>query len=295
MGPKKANKKHDKKKKSSQGNIKTMASTDSISTLTKPALYSLYSNDVLKSNEDKTSQLYKQANLNRLRRKGGDFMDSSSEDLDELDEDHTDVDMDVEFNGKWYVRLIHLTYSFFILFTCGIVFGELAENLFDNDKLYKGMTAVILEDGVKLIDKVVPKSSVTNYIGFGIEGILLSLVLRVSDYLIRPNKDKIGQSKKNSFRSIVRISNAILGISLGVRRLPWTSSLQGSMLWLLVNVIVWLFFDGTLSILTSGVIQALLICLTYSRGIETSQTLYLINFHFLGLLIFGKLSRYLFK
>ncbi|CCD23486.1 Nsg1p NDAI_0B04510 [Naumovozyma dairenensis CBS 421] len=298
-----------------QQNIKKMRSTDSMVNLTKPALASFYSTDIIKDTEDKASSLYKRSNLEKLKKKWakshGKSINDDDYDDDEVDEYYNDdLDFikqrkerdfarflrDEEFNKKWYIRSINLIYSGSVLFICGLLFGELSKFLFDNHDLQKGGLSIVFKNLVQLLDKIITVSKVTEYIGFGIQGIILGVILKISDNIFRPSKEKTGINRKNSFRSIIRLVNAMLGISLGVRRLPWTSSNQGSILWLLLNVIVWLFFDGSLSFLMSGIVQTLFIAFFYyNRFDHMSQLLYLINFHFLGMLFFGKLQRYLFK
>ena len=103
----------------------------------------------------------------------------------------------------------------------------------------------------------------------------------------------------SSLFSILRIVNAMLGVAFGIRKLDWSSSLQAASVWGLLNIIMWLFFDGTISLLFESLISSIGIIIScYSEfdynSREISQFLYFEDFYFLGFLIFGKLGRYLF-
>ncbi|CCF56164.1 hypothetical protein KAFR_0A07300 [Kazachstania africana CBS 2517] len=123
-----------------------------------------------------------------------------------------------------------------------------------------------------------------------LEGIFCGLITPLIDWLLGLN------TCENDLVKIFRICNAMLGVIFGVRKIQWTSSLQGSIAWFLLNFILWLFFDGTPSLF---IISSFLSYLTglyhYSVSNEWSEVIYLIDFYFLGLIIFGKIGRYLFR
>lgn len=87
----------------------------------------------------------------------------------------------------------------------------------------------------------------------------------------------------------------MLGVAFGIRKIEWSSSLQASGAWFLLNIVLWMFFDGTPSMLLGCLGIGTIASVTSYRDVtEFSQMLYFMDFYFLGLLLFGKLGRYLY-
>ena len=138
-----------------------------------------------------------------------------------------------------------------------------------------------------------------DWIIYFIEGILFGSVIPILD-LIFLQKQKVQEmNSDSSLFSILRIVNAMLGVAFGIRKLQWSSSLQAASVWGLLNIVMWLFFDGTASLLFESLISSIGIIISCYNEFdynsrELSQFLYFEDFYFLGFLIFGKLGRYLF-
>lgn len=122
------------------------------------------------------------------------------------------------------------------LFACGVAYGELARNLHDNHLVT-----------IHTLDIATSQNSVTFSLVFGAQGILLGFLTPLFDWLFpissseRTSKGKGG----TDWSSIIRAVAAFLGLSYGVRKLPWESSMQAAALWGLVNPFLWYILDGT--------------------------------------------------
>lgn len=106
--------------------------------------------------------------------------------------------------------------------------------------------------------------------------------------------------------TIIRSLVATIGISYGLKNLEWESSLQASMAWSLLNPCLWILLDGTVYGFIIDSTISILFCFLgyyYDPGFFQStdtqefwnQMLWLGSAGFVGLLIFGKIGRFLFK
>lgn len=150
-----------------------------------------------------------------------------------------------------------------------------------------------------------------------IQGLIMSLIHPIMDYLLPaeftkrllssnpdPNKNK----NANLLNDLIRLLITFLGISYAIRKIEWTSTLQISMIWSLLNPGLWLLLDGTASGFISSLGGATGACvLVYLQNFQifeltnlTSEEniiaiwLWIGSFFFCGLIIFGKLGRALF-
>ncbi|KAM9939506.1 hypothetical protein OXX80_000988 [Metschnikowia pulcherrima] len=110
--------------------------------------------------------------------------------------------------------------------------------------------------------------------------------------------------RANLTNDIIRSSIAFLGISYAIRNIEWKSSLQMAMTWTLINPGLWLILDGTLngfvgSISVAFVGSAVIYIQSGGQFVGDSENLFTIflfiaSFFFCGVIIFGKLGRFLF-
>lgn len=144
-----------------------------------------------------------------------------------------------------------------------------------------------------------------------VEGLLLSGIVPMLDRVmpqlctVRIMSSNPGPGRRSDLlNDIVRSLIAFLGISYAIRNIPWKSSLQMASTWSLINPGLWLILDGTIN----GLVASLGVA-TVGSGIiyghsgryfsgpnESLFTIFLFiaSFFFCGVIIFGKLGRYLF-
>lgn len=245
-----------------------MQKTASEATLTKPALYSIYDKDVTNSEED-----YKV-----LKQK------FATPDKNELSPHKTTT---------IYQRIVYFLISCTILFWMGVVFAKLSTELYDNKSLKKWMLSYTL---VKFTQWSQTHFPLPSYITYGILGVLCGAIVPLLDKFLLSDK----QTKPDTdLKGVLKCCNALFGVCLGIRTIQWSSSLQASIAWGLLNVILWLYFDGTLSILFMGLtVSGISVTVTYlttdmNGNIPWFYLTYIVDFYFLCYLIFGKMGRYL--
>lgn len=245
-----------------------MKHSESEVTLTRPALYSIYDKDVTNTVED-----YKV-----LKQK---FITPSKNELSP----HKTI--------KIYQRVLYFFVSCSILFWMGVMFAKLSTELYDNKSLKKWMLSYTLVKFTQWSNTQLPFPT---YIVYGILGVLCGTAVPILDKFLLSEK----QTKPDTdLKAVLKCFNALFGICLGIRTIQWSSSLQASSAWGLLNLILWLYFDGTLSVLLLGsLISGISVAVTYlSMNINESvpwfYLLYIVDFYFLSYLVFGKTGRYL--
>lgn len=249
------------RKKSKAGN-ELSNSNESISTLTKPPLFGLYDEEIVKSEDN---EIYEEA-----KKSAGKLTDAG-----------------VMERRSVFQKVVHLLFSWLVLGVAGIAYHELSRNLHDNHALHPELASKPLLLGVQLSQKL-SFGMIPTWAAYSLEGVLFGSLLPLIDHL-RGKK-----TASTSSSSVMRAINAMLGVEFGIRKIEWSSSLQASGAWFLLNIILWMFFDGTLSMLLIGAAIGAGTCITcYQDVTEYSQLLYFMDFYFLGLLFFGKLGRYL--
>ncbi|CDO96604.1 unnamed protein product [Kluyveromyces dobzhanskii CBS 2104] len=241
-------------------------SSESFTDLTKPALYDLYDADVLKSED---SEIYE----NAKKASNGEELDGG-----------------FAQRARRIPSALNVGIAWVVLSAAGIAYHELSKNLHDNHELHNDFTSQPL-----LLGATIAQSLSFGYVPpwtfYAIEGILFGSFVPIIDWLL-------GSFDTNpiTISSVLRSTNAMLGVSFGIRRIEWSSSLQASGAWFLLNVILWLFFDGTFTMLASGLTVGLITCVTcYQHVTDSAQLLYFVDFYFLGLLFFTRLGKYLYR
>ncbi|CAL9735171.1 protein Nsg2p [Monosporozyma servazzii] len=247
-----------------------MKQSDSVTNLTKPTLYSIYDKDVTNSELD-----YK-----LLKEK---FTKPKREELSP------------HKSGKNYQKVSYVVISMAILFWMGVLFAKLSTELYDNKSLKKWMLSYTLAEFTQWAQSAIP---VSPFVVYGALGVLCGISVPVMDNILL-NGGKASQDL--DLKSVMKCLNALLGVCLGIRTIQWSSSLQAATAWGLLNIILWLYFDGSASILIMGlVVSGLSVIITFSTltvtngGVPWFYLLYIVDFYFLSYLIFGKIGRYLF-
>lgn len=246
-------------------------SNESFSNLTRPQLFSLYDEDITKSGDSEDYE--------RIRSRGSyaGFSRPTS-------------------NGSVYEpkpsklgQLFYFIASMLMLSLAGIGYHELSRHLHDNHKLHPELASRPLLLGVQL-SKFFTGNMLPDWAAYAVEGILFGSYVPLLDYIFAI------KTRSTSWVSVLKTVNAMMGVTFGIRKVEWSSSLQAAVAWGLLNIILWLFFDGTMSMFVSCSGLGLLSCVAcYGDVTDKSQLLYFFDFYFLGLLIFGELGRYLFS
>ena len=113
----------------------------------------------------------------------------------------------------------------------------------------------------KLLDLIfegqIPEFLQNYWVVFAIEGILFGCIIRFLDLVAEKlqfsdAKSRNERERRGSIFSILRLVNAMFGVTFGIRKIQWQSSLQASGAWGLLNFVLWLFFDGSVSLLVSS-------------------------------------------
>ena len=277
--------------------------TPSMVNLTKPQLYSLYDEEITDPKESKS--LYNIVNTSdRLT------PDVSSDGAVRSSVGRTSsvspmpIHSRVTFLGKLRRYVANLV----VLSVCGIIYFEISKNLHDNHQLHPDFIFRPIVVIIKLLDLIfegqIPEFLQNYWVVFAIEGILFGCIIRFLDIVAEKLrfsdvKSRNERERSGSIFSILRLVNAMFGVTFGIRKIQWQSSLQASGAWGLLNFVLWLFFDGSVSLLVNSLLASCGITFTCwyelmaSDSWELAQFLYLWDFYFLGFLIFGRISRYM--
>lgn len=315
----------------------SVGSTESISSLTTPQLYSIYDQDIVKSEDVEIYEELKRSRskssslepplhvideIIRHKENGGDGENAVSEDGSSniINNDVRPysanpkllsetilapsmsagnavpvLDATVRNGAKAPVtpfqKATNFVFALVVLSLSGIAYHQLSRNLHDNHLLHEDFASRPLLLGVK-ISQALSLGVLPDWFGYALEGIIFGSIIPLIDYMcqvrLRPTS--------YSLSSVTRSINAMLGVTFGIRKVEWSSSGQAAGAWGLLNVILWLFFDGTFSMFTQCTLLGMLCCLSCLHEIsDISQFLYFMDFYFLGTLTFGKIGRYLYN
>ncbi|SCU87843.1 LAFA_0E09164g1_1 [Lachancea sp. 'fantastica'] len=243
-------------------------SIESINSLTRPQLYGIYDSDITISEDN---EVYEEA-----KKSLGRFPKSWT-----------------RSNGKTkhqsgLQKTLRLLWSLSLLGVAGISYNELSKQLHDNHELHAKLASRPLALGVEIC-RTLSFGMVPTWLAYALEGVLFGSLL--------PLIETLGGHpvQTTTFASFLRCVNATLGVAFGIRKIEWSSSLQASGAWFLLNIVLWMFFDGTPSMLLGCSGIGTIATITCYRDVtDYSQMLYFMDFYFLGLLLFGKLGRYLY-
>lgn len=260
-------------------------STESMSNLTKPQLYSIYDEDITQSEDTLAYE--------KIKRSRGESLDDSGLTMDSRltfsAGSAMSASSELRTKKLWWTKIVNFVFATSLLSIVGISYHEVSIHLHDNHLLHPDFASRPLSLGVE-ISNALTGGRIPEWGAYALEGILFGLAIPLMDYVFQI------KTPRNSIGSIIRIINAMLGVTFGIRRVEWSSSLQAAGAWGLLNIILWLLFDSTKSMFIGCSSLGLLACVScYGDMSDKSQFLYCMDFYFLGLLLFGKLGRYLFS
>ncbi|EDO18314.1 hypothetical protein Kpol_1039p65 [Vanderwaltozyma polyspora DSM 70294] len=265
-------------------------SVESFTNLTKPQLFSIYDEDITKSEDN---EIYKEMNKGDAFNEDDEILEMKSGSMGPAisrvisSNNPSSVSTVNHHKSSTFNEIIRIISIVLVLSLSGIGYHQLSKNLHDNHQLHPDLASKPLLVVSKL-SKVLTFGLIPDWAGYSLEGVIFGLLIPLFDYIfdIKP--------KPISTSSIIRSVNAMLGVTYGIRKVEWASSLQASGAWALLNIILWLFFDGTLSMFWCCAGLGFATCAAgYSNITHTSQLLYFMDFYFLGFMLFGKLGRYL--
>lgn len=157
-----------------------------------------------------------------------------------------------------------------------------------------------------------------NVFALVVQGLAMSLIHPLMDRLLpswfsnrllssNPNPTR-STTYSNLFNDLIRSSITFLGISYAIRKIEWSSFLQVSIVWSLLNPGLWLLLDGTISGFLASLVASTAACATiyiqnyefisqYTSNQEFTIALWLWigSFFFCGVITFGKIGRGLFR
>ncbi|CCE63688.1 hypothetical protein TPHA_0F02060 [Tetrapisispora phaffii CBS 4417] len=253
---------------------------ESFTNLTKPALFSIYDDDIIKI-EDTINEEQKANDI--------EFTNHAKKDEEPyIPMINENIFLTEKFKKKSLTgKIFHIIFVLSMLSLSGICYHDLSRNLHDKHLLHPDLAArplLVLTEFTKYISL----GLVPDWACFSLEGIIFGLLIPFLYTILNVSP----RAPSNS--SVIRSINAMLGVIFGIRRVEWSSSLQASGAWALLNVIMWLFFDGTLSMLLPCSGLGIISCIIGYQNIEdVSQALFFMDFYFLGFMLFGKIGIYL--
>lgn len=203
-------------------------------------------------------------------------------------------------------RILHAAFSVSLLGLLGIFYKQVGQHIHDNHILVPELASKPLNIAFNILNTL-SFGSAPRPLLYAIQGVFLGCLLPFSDkFLFRYTASTSGNSASLDNTSIVRSGIAFLGVAFAVRKIEWASSIQAAVAWTLLSPCLWLLLDGTLAGITTGFLVALLASSSvivaeglphlFYQDLEFIATmLWLGNFYFFGVIIFGKIGRYLFE
>ncbi|KAK9480062.1 insulin-induced protein-domain-containing protein [Lipomyces japonicus] len=135
-----------------------------------------------------------------------------------------------------------------LLFVFGVAYGHLVTQLQDNHFV----TSSTLN--------VSPAGSFT--LTWGILGLFLGTVFPIADTLLPgvlgPKKPSSPSASMFGWSTIVRCVGIFIGVSYGIRRLPWNSTLQGAAVLAVLNPVLWYVLDTSVNGFVLSTLTAIL-------------------------------------
>ncbi|KAI5950186.1 hypothetical protein CANMA_005376 [Candida margitis] len=291
-----------------------MGKTDSEINLTRPELYGMYEGDSF-------------VDYNK------DIDDSSLLDFTVLDSDKvkakgTKPPVQTEDTNKLTLYSLPLPLKLVILASSAYIYNQVIRHINYNHFSENQLVNYPLTITHIFLYAFVSKFKVGNYIEINddlikvgdevlaltLQGLLMASLHPILDRILpkifsrrllssNPNPS----SKSNVSSDLIRSGITFLGISYAIRKIEWSSFLQVSIIWSLINPGLWLLLDGTISGFLASLLVSSVACVSiysqnhkfvngYSKTSDDVIALWLWigSFFFCGIIIFGKLGRGLF-
>lgn len=295
-----------------------MEKTDSIINLTKPSLYGIYNdNSVLNLNKD-----IEDTEIDITIRKVSDSSNSP-----------TSGDLSNPLNRPHNLFRLPIGVKILILAACAFIYNEITKHInynhFNGNNLASFPLTITNVFIFSLFEKFkfgryikidsVAGEATEELVALALQGCFMGLIVPALDKILPSAFSKRllssnptpgqGRSYSNIFNDIVRSAITFLGISYAIRKIEWTSFLQVSIVWSLLNPGLWLLLDGTISGFLASLVVSFIACatvyfenyafVTQYQTFENEESialgLWIGSFLFCGIIIFGKIGRGLFR
>ncbi|WPK24296.1 hypothetical protein PUMCH_001564 [Australozyma saopauloensis] len=300
-----------------------MEKTDSVLNLTKPSLFGIYNSSTSDLNQENDQvEEYLDGSELHINVKDANFARSRSG----LRESYTASqigDAEKSAPGTSFFGIIGRTT---LMALAALAYNEVTRNIHSTHADGRGADInayllrflYLLQPSQALVDKYNLDISEAKYVAYAdyafamiLEGVALSIVVPLLDNIMplsctrrllssNPTPTKRGNLATDIVRSLI----AFLGISYAIRNVAWKSSLQMALTWSLINPGLWLLLDGTIngfvaSVLVAGGGSAIIYAQNFALATMDTENLVTVflfigSFFFCGVIIFGKLGRYLF-
>ncbi|KAI5953629.1 hypothetical protein KGF54_003001 [Candida jiufengensis] len=293
--------------------------TDSILNLTKPELFGIYKNDSY-------------VNLNK------DIDDTSDLDLEILKKSDTNDSLlspsiSNTSDSNYYIPL---PAKLMILSSSAYIYNEIIKHINYNHFNENQLVNFPLTITHVFLYAFVSKFKIGNYINIDdeflkvfdnifaltLQGLLMASLHPIFDRILprfltkrllssnpqnQSSSSSSSSNQSNFFNDLIRSCITFLGISYAIRKIEWSSFLQVSIIWSLINPGLWLLLDGTISGFLSSLLVSSIACVSiytqnyqfinqYSKTSDDIIALWLWigSFFFCGIIIFGKIGRGIF-
>lgn len=304
---------------SPQGN--GMAKTDSLVNLTQPELYGIFRNDsntsLSKEFEEDSAEIEFKVN-SRLNKSTATTTTSSSS----SSEAKCSKNEDFEKYLPLPLKIVVLTLASFIYneVTSQINFNHTQSNYPLTIKhLFKISSYIHLDEYLAFVGQSKYGHLIDETFALMIQGLVMASFHPILDYYLpksltkrllssNPNPSS-STSYSTLINDLIRSSVAFLGVSYAIRNIEWSSFLQVAIIYSLVSPGLWLLLDGTISGLIGSLVVSIAACSVvyyqnyqYLNGVGDASPVELVaiwlwigSFVFGGLIVFGKLGRFLFQ
>lgn len=301
---------------SPQGN--GMAKTDSLVNLTQPELYGIYRNDsdtsLSKEFEEDSAEIEFKVN-SRLNKPTTTATSSSSEAK--------------HFKNEELDKYLPLPLKIVVLTLASFIYNEVTSQISFNrtqsnypltiKHLFKISSYIHLDDYLAFVGQSKYGHLIDETFALVIQGLVMASFHPILDYYLpkslskrllssNPNPSS-STSYSTLINDLIRSSVAFLGVSYAIRNIEWSSFLQVAIIYSLVSPGLWLLLDGTISGLIGSLVVSIGACSViyyqnyqYLNGVGDVSSVELVaiwlwigSFVFGGLIVFGKLGRFLFQ
>ncbi|KAL6944393.1 hypothetical protein ACO0RG_001129 [Hanseniaspora osmophila] len=195
-------------------------------------------------------------------------------------------------NGQFCLyKIVKSTIVFAVV---GVVYSKIINMFYDHHLLIHPAVVYVLEPFLN--------ASLGKAAGLGV---VLGGVLYVFDKILLQAVFTTDKDRVESVSTLIKLGYSLIGMFLGLRKIEWKSGKEASLMWFCLNLMIWLMFDFTKSLLVIGIAMGGVLGVMNSSlesiggdsiiGELSSTSLFLfnVNFVFSTIMFFGKLARYL--
>ncbi|ODV82644.1 hypothetical protein CANARDRAFT_30680 [[Candida] arabinofermentans NRRL YB-2248] len=292
-----------KSKSAKSGNVTEMKRNQSVISLITPQLFSIYGtngNQLEDEDDDPSNDIY-----SRLKDDINKSTKNTTVNKKPLKIQHTST----------LSKFIKFISKCLILCLFGNLFIRLTEEIYNSNTTLPNLADYgifyLFRDALIEIHKPLGISNLTpikvEILNSSIIGLIFGSIQPLFDNIFF--KKSISRTRTSLFdtSSIIRSTIALVGLSYCLKKYEWDSKLQASLIWSIINILLWVVLDSTSSGFVAASVGSIssmfLYIITDTRiDFETiyndfdllADILWIGSFLFISLIIFGKISRHLF-